>query len=95
MLQRESITCSRVHCVCIQKQVQRDKVTCVFPFFFLHTSFACLFSFLLSTNAGRVCVPIDIETLDQFNPFDVPTVSKICHEFELQGTNGSEKKGST
>ena len=36
---------------------------------------------------GRVCVPIDINKVESFDPFAVPTVSKICHEFEALSRN--------
>ena len=32
---------------------------------------------------GRICVPIDVKRVDEFDPFVVPTVSQICHEFEI------------
>ena len=43
---------------------------------------------------GRVCVPIDIDTLDSFDPFEVPTVSKICYEYETRGAALNENRGS-
>lgn len=36
------------------------------------------------TIAGRVCVPIDTTKLDSFDPFSVPTISRICQEFEAE-----------
>ena len=33
-------------------------------------------------KTGRICVPIDPSRLDEFNPFDVPTISQICHELD-------------
>jgi len=30
--------------------------------------------------AGRVCVPIDPENVDEFSPFEVPTISGIIDE---------------
>lgn len=39
---------------------------------------------------GRICVPFDPSEVDSFNPFKVPTVSKICHEFETNGSHESK-----
>ena len=33
-------------------------------------------------KTGRICVPIDPRRVDEFNPFDVPTISHICHELD-------------
>ena len=40
---------------------------------------------------GRVCVPIDVERIDDFDPFQVPTVSRLCYEFETAGTSKGKK----
>lgn len=46
---------------------------------------------LLSCHAiGRVCVPISLSEVDDFDPFNVPTVSQLCHEFEARNEG---KKG--
>ena len=46
---------------------------------------------LLSYHAiGRVCVPISLSEVDDFDPFNVPTVSQLCHEFEARNEG---KKG--
>ena len=42
-------------------------------------------------SIGRVCVPIDVERIDDFDPFQVPTVSQLCYEFETAGTNKGKK----
>lgn len=42
-----------------------------------------------SLCAGKICVPIDPSEVDSFNPFQVPTVSKICYEFETKGSKGT------
>lgn len=44
-------------------------------------------------KTGRLCVPIDINNIDEFDPFQVPTVSQVCIEFERNGINSTDKKG--
>ncbi|WEW60139.1 p48 polypeptide of DNA primase [Emydomyces testavorans] len=36
--------------------------------------------FVVHPGTGRVCVPIDVRTVEQFNPLDVPTVSELLDE---------------
>lgn len=36
--------------------------------------------FVVHPKTGRVCVPIDPEKLDQFNPLEVPTVGRLVEE---------------
>lgn len=43
-------------------------------------------------KTGRVCVPIDPAGVDSFDPFSVPTVSKICHEFETVFADKTQNK---
>merc|ERR1712002_1311770 len=38
--------------------------------------------FSIHPKTGRVCVPIDPENVDEFNPFEVPTINQICGELE-------------
>jgi len=38
--------------------------------------------FCVHPKTGRVCVPIDAEKVDEFDPFTVPTISELCHEIE-------------
>lgn len=38
--------------------------------------------FCVHPKTGRVCIPIDPKTADQFNPFDVPTVRSLCNEID-------------
>uniref|UniRef100_A0A1X7T6D9 DNA primase n=1 Tax=Amphimedon queenslandica TaxID=400682 RepID=A0A1X7T6D9_AMPQE len=40
-------------------------------------------------KTGRVCVPINLKEIDDFDPFAVPTVSQLCHEFETR-TDGKK-----
>uniref|UniRef100_A0A8D0GDL6 DNA primase n=1 Tax=Sphenodon punctatus TaxID=8508 RepID=A0A8D0GDL6_SPHPU len=32
--------------------------------------------------SGRVSVPIDLKKVDEFDPFAVPTISRLCHELD-------------
>ncbi|CAK8697904.1 DNA primase small subunit-like [Clavelina lepadiformis] len=38
--------------------------------------------FCVHPKTGRVCVPIDVENVDSFDPFDVPTISELCFQVE-------------
>ena len=38
--------------------------------------------FCIHPKTGRVCVPIDYHSVDQFDPFNVPTINKLCMEVE-------------
>lgn len=38
--------------------------------------------FCVHPKTGRVCVPIDIKTVDSFDPFTVPTISSLCREID-------------
>ncbi|KAI2566454.1 DNA primase subunit 1 [Homo sapiens] len=41
---------------------------------------------------GRISVPIDLQKVDQFDPFTVPTISFICRELDAISTNEEEKE---
>lgn len=41
---------------------------------------------------GRVCVPIDIEKIDQFDPFTVPSISDLCEQLERCDLINMDKK---
>ena len=44
-------------------------------------------------KTGRICVPINTKKLDEFDPFDVPTISQICHELdEIKQELGESKR---
>ena len=47
------------------------------------------------SNVGRVCVPIDITCVEEFDPFTVPTISQICHEFETCTDEGRKGMNGT
>ncbi|XP_066263732.1 DNA primase small subunit-like isoform X3 [Branchiostoma lanceolatum] len=38
--------------------------------------------FCIHPKTGRVCVPIDVEDVDNFDPFTVPTISTLCKEID-------------
>ncbi|XP_007908201.1 DNA primase small subunit isoform X2 [Callorhinchus milii] len=38
--------------------------------------------FCVHPKTGRISVPIDLKTLDSFDPFSVPTLSSICRELD-------------
>lgn len=38
--------------------------------------------FCVHPKTGRVCVPMDIEKVDEFNPFEVPTLSQVIQELD-------------
>lgn len=38
--------------------------------------------FCIHPKTGRVCVPIDIEKLDSFDPDKVPTIEELCAQLE-------------
>ena len=50
--------------------------------------------FVIHPKTGRVCVPIDPETCDEFDPFDVPTLSTMSAEINAydQDHGGDESK---
>lgn len=39
--------------------------------------------FCVHPKTGRVCIPIDPEYADDFNPFTVPTVRSLCHQVDV------------
>ncbi|XP_042554723.1 DNA primase small subunit isoform X2 [Dipodomys spectabilis] len=47
--------------------------------------------FSVHPKTGRISVPIDLQNVDQFDPFTVPTISAICHELDVISTNENEK----
>ena len=38
--------------------------------------------FCVHPKTGRVCIPIDIKKVDEFNPFDVPTLPQLMEELD-------------
>lgn len=41
--------------------------------------------FVVHPKTGRVCVPIDLERLDTFNPAEVPTIGRLAEELGRSG----------
>lgn len=54
--------------------------------------------FVIHPGTGRVCVPIDMRRLEEFDPFTVPTVTDLLDEIDLwdkkQGANLSDEEKS-
>ncbi|KAI5937792.1 DNA primase small subunit [Manis javanica] len=48
--------------------------------------------FSVHPKTGRISVPIDLQKVDQFDPFTVPTISSICHELDAISTNEEEEE---
>ncbi|NXA10236.1 PRI1 primase, partial [Sapayoa aenigma] len=40
---------------------------------------------------GRISVPLDLQRLDQFDPFAVPTITSLCHELDTAGSDGEQE----
>lgn len=57
----------------------------------LHKKKQCLLIIII--HIGRVCVPIEIESVNSFDPSEVPTVNKICNELGVKNSDGSGEKG--
>ncbi|NXW85928.1 PRI1 primase, partial [Alopecoenas beccarii] len=49
--------------------------------------------FSVHPKTGRVSVPLDLQRLDQFDPFAVPTISSLCHELDAAGDTGEQEDG--
>ncbi|NWS64390.1 PRI1 primase, partial [Chunga burmeisteri] len=49
--------------------------------------------FSVHPKTGRISVPLDLERLDQFDPFAVPTISSLCHELDVAGDDGEQEDG--
>ncbi|NWU19000.1 PRI1 primase, partial [Dyaphorophyia castanea] len=50
--------------------------------------------FSVHPKTGRVSVPLDLQRLDQFDPFAVPTISSLCHELDTAGSDGEQEDGA-
>lgn len=53
--------------------------------------------FVVHPGTGRVCVPIDVRKVEQFNPLDVPTVSELLDEinaWDLEHANNPKHTNS-
>ncbi|NXW41343.1 PRI1 primase, partial [Nyctiprogne leucopyga] len=47
--------------------------------------------FSVHPKTGRISVPLDLQRLDQFDPFTVPTISSLCHELDAAGDDGEQE----
>jgi DNA primase small subunit len=48
--------------------------------------------FVIHPGTGRVCVPIDTRTVEEFDPLSVPTVTQLLQEIDDWESEGTEKK---
>ena len=46
--------------------------------------------FCVLPKTGRVCVPIDTKKVDEFDPFEVPTLTQLMEELEAYETSDGE-----
>jgi len=46
--------------------------------------------FVVHPKTGRVCVPINVETVDSFNPLEVPTVGRLVEELNAAGGDAKQ-----
>ncbi|NXG63725.1 PRI1 primase, partial [Hemiprocne comata] len=51
--------------------------------------------FSVHPKTGRISVPLDLQRLDQFDPFAVPTISSLCHELDMAGDDGEQDNAET
>ncbi|NXG05814.1 PRI1 primase, partial [Sakesphorus luctuosus] len=49
--------------------------------------------FSVHPKTGRISVPLDLQRLDQFDPFAVPTITSLCHELDTTGSDGEQEEG--
>ncbi|XP_033728623.1 DNA primase small subunit-like [Pecten maximus] len=49
--------------------------------------------FCIHPKTGRVCVPIDVEQVDDFDPMAVPTISQILDELNQTSTTSTDDSG--
>ncbi|XP_075580993.1 DNA primase small subunit [Pelecanus crispus] len=47
--------------------------------------------FSVHPKTGRISVPLDLQRLDQFDPFAVPTISSLCHELDAVGSDREQE----
>uniref|UniRef100_A0A670KJ01 DNA primase n=1 Tax=Podarcis muralis TaxID=64176 RepID=A0A670KJ01_PODMU len=48
--------------------------------------------FSVHPKTGRISVPIDLKKLDEFDPFAVPTISRLCHELDTVSNDEGDAK---
>ncbi|KAM7028388.1 DNA primase small subunit [Acridotheres tristis] len=49
--------------------------------------------FSVHPKTGRVSVPLDLQRLDQFDPFAVPTITSLCQELDTASSDGEQEDG--
>ncbi|KFQ65786.1 DNA primase small subunit, partial [Phaethon lepturus] len=49
--------------------------------------------FSVHPKTGCISVPLDLQRLDQFDPFTVPTISSLCHELDTAGDDREQEDG--
>ncbi|NXY20768.1 PRI1 primase, partial [Atrichornis clamosus] len=47
--------------------------------------------FSVHPKTGRISVPLDLQRLDQFDPFAVPTITSLCHELDTASSDGEQE----
>ncbi|NWR10151.1 PRI1 primase, partial [Paradoxornis webbianus] len=47
--------------------------------------------FSVHPKTGRVSVPLDLQRLDQFDPFAVPTITSLCQELDAASSDGEQE----
>uniref|UniRef100_A0A8C7EIQ5 DNA primase n=1 Tax=Neovison vison TaxID=452646 RepID=A0A8C7EIQ5_NEOVI len=50
--------------------------------------------FSVHPKTGRISVPIDLQKVEQFDPFTVPTISSLCRELDAISINDEGKEGN-
>lgn len=48
--------------------------------------------FCVHPKTGKVCVPIELDKLDSFDPFNVPTLQELCETLERCDLINVDKK---
>ncbi|XP_063281201.1 DNA primase small subunit [Prinia subflava] len=48
--------------------------------------------FSVHPKTGRVSVPLDLQNLEQFDPFAVPTITSLCQELDAAGSDGEQEE---
>ncbi|NXM81294.1 PRI1 primase, partial [Oenanthe oenanthe] len=49
--------------------------------------------FSVHPKTGRISVPLDLQRLDQFDPFAVPTITSLCQELDAADSDGEQEDG--
>lgn len=48
--------------------------------------------FCVHPKTGLICVPFDIEAIDSFDPFKVPSITELCNELDMVHRNQLEQR---